>query len=1030
MLVYPDDDFCDKSGNNNNINKSDTESPNTGDQSAFQSIRSTLSKGQRSWVDPLEPKIQETFYHKNIGTLRPNYGDLLKDVNDIQNEMNNLFDGLNNNNNSDNNIDTNSDELLKTEEQNYQNKSNKKFGTYDGVLMRCLLNIFGIILFIRLGFVVSQGGLICTILIITACTTVTFITTLSMAALCCNGKIEGGGLYYIISRSLGENIGGTIGLLFSIGNSIATSMYLIGFSEIIIDTLNFGDLSDSIQIRLWSNVALLMETIVALTGGVALVTKLSKGLLMMILTVILFIFIGSIYKVNNDAGIVGWKGFNNGNLNNNLWSEFTTVDGVQYNFFRLLALFFPAHTGIMAGANISSELKNPSKNIPKGTLIAISFTSSIYLLLSFILGVVIERSTLSTNSLVLQSISVFKPIFIVGVVFATLAAAISSLTSASAILLAIINDDIIPILSKLLCINEDTIHKNNKTVIFSFIIAFLCNLIGSLNIIAPLITDFYLISYLMINFLCFLSSMSKSPGWRPTFKYYNKYVALFGTLLCFSFIILNNWVYAILSFLLSYMLYVSIKLTNNNDLSWGKVQESREYYEAYMSVLKLDKNTLKVNSLHARPGFNWRPGFLVLCGDPLERPYLINFADTLSKSYSPIFYGLIKTDVKQKYRENILKFHQSNYNHYLPRYLLNNKKKGFFESIFAKSMREGTQILLQTCGLGNLRPNTLLIGFRHNWRRDINKSREYIEVIRDCLEMGYGILILRNFQYVDWRAKSYLKIQYSQNPFKRFYYRRSRHNNDNELINHNVLDNYNIELSAKKPNLSTILSRDVSIDLSTVQSGKTKSIVMNSKMNVEDDSTIINDDDKKYFDVYWLIDDGGLTVLLPYILSLHRFWRGCLLRLNIITSNVVDDEYLNICSLMNKFRLKYEKPNIIEINKSDEYPKPITIAKFKKLIDNNINMDKNLFRKSVVTKWLKITEIIHEYSINSGIIFITLPLPTKLYKPNVNIGKPNKTTSIMNTKIYFAILEMLTENMPPTIVLRGNGQNALTFYTE
>ena len=140
---------------------------------------------------------------------------------------------------------------------------------------------------------------------------------------------------------------------------------------------------------------------------------------------------------------------------------------------------------------------------------------------------------------------------------------------------------------------------------------------------------------------------------------------------------------------------------------------------------------------------------MVLCGDPLHRPYLIHFANTLSKSHSPTFFATIKTDT-DIYRTNVNKFHQQNYGNYLPRHLLNTNKKGFFESVFAESFRHGVTMLMQCVGLGALRPNTLLLGYRHNWKLNLKLSHQYVDVIRDALEMGYAVMLLRNFSYIDW----------------------------------------------------------------------------------------------------------------------------------------------------------------------------------------------------------------------------------------------------------------------------------------
>eukprot|EP01083_Nonionella_stella_P200835 735122_1 len=216
-----DKNYIDNNDNNKpNINQQSKKSPESLNTSHSSSPRfnynSTLNKRQQSWVDPLEPRIHDTFYHKNLDTLRPRYSLLLQKHNSVDA----MFDP-----NNRNSIETKSSTYLvdrsltpsweqedKTLQQNQQ-----KFGTFKGVTARCLLNIFGVIMFLRMGWMVGQSGILLSITIILLCSSVTFITTLSMSAIATNGRIEGGGLYYMISRSLGPSFGGTVGLLFGVG---------------------------------------------------------------------------------------------------------------------------------------------------------------------------------------------------------------------------------------------------------------------------------------------------------------------------------------------------------------------------------------------------------------------------------------------------------------------------------------------------------------------------------------------------------------------------------------------------------------------------------------------------------------------------------------------------------------------------------------------------------------------------------------------------------------------------------------------
>merc|ERR1719334_659914 len=207
----------------------------------------------------------------------------------------------------------------------------------------------------------------------------------------------------------------------------------------------------------------------------------------------------------------------------------------------------------------------------------------------------------------------------------------------------------------------------------------------------------------------------------------------------------------------------------------------------------------------------------------------------------------------------------------------------------------------------------------------------------------------------------------------------------------------------------------------------------------------VNVDGSSFIDVWWLIDDGGLTVLLPYLMKLHAFWSECHLRLNIIAGAGNEMEVLNVYHLMNEFRLPFDKPNVIEVDAKHEEPEPATMRRFQELASDGaeIDFERDLIRPKVIRKWLKVSELVHEHSSQARAIVLTLPLPTRFYRYQGDADKEdqdkdaekekekqNDDKQYMNARVYFSVLEMLTEKLPPTILVRGNGQSALTFYSE
>ncbi|KAF7241519.1 Solute carrier family 12 member 1 [Varanus komodoensis] len=285
-----------------------------------------------------------------------------------------------------------------------------KFGWVKGVLVRCMLNIWGVMLFIRLSWIVGQAGIGLGVIIILLATMVTSITGLStsaiatngfvrgglgvvviclsvvvttltgisMSAICTNGVVRGGGAYYLISRSLGPEFGGSIGLIFAFANAVAVAMYVVGFAETVVELLKNSnaimvDPSNDIRIIGAITVVLLLGISVA---GMEWEAKTQVVLLFILLVAIINFFIGTVIPSNNEKEA---KGFFNYQGKSSIFAENFGPDfrGGE-GFFSVFAIFFPAATGILAGANISGDLEDPQEAIPKGTMLAILITTIVY----------------------------------------------------------------------------------------------------------------------------------------------------------------------------------------------------------------------------------------------------------------------------------------------------------------------------------------------------------------------------------------------------------------------------------------------------------------------------------------------------------------------------------------------------------------------------------------------------------------------------------------------------------------------------
>jgi amino acid transporter len=329
-----------------------------------------------------------------------------------------------------------------------------KLGTFTGVLVPCLLNILGIILYLRLGWAIGQVGIVgITATFMLAGLTVT-LTTLSISAIATNGVVKGGGAYFLISRTLGPELGGSVGLCLYLGNAIGVTFYLTGFSDALTQTAFDEEASYQLKLGI-SSAALLVLTCIAMMGA-QVFSKLNVAVLaselVTVFAAMLSFALGSTVGAGDTEGYVGFGGFNPvtnstraplDTFRDNLLPEYS--EGM--NFFTVFAVVFPAVTGIMAGANMSGDLKDPGKSLGRGTLTAIAQALSIYVILFLLMGATIERSTLKGNVHVMQDACFSPPLISFGILVSSASSGLGALCGASRILQALARDRLLNVLN-------------------------------------------------------------------------------------------------------------------------------------------------------------------------------------------------------------------------------------------------------------------------------------------------------------------------------------------------------------------------------------------------------------------------------------------------------------------------------------------------------------------------------------------------------------------------------------------------------
>uniref|UniRef100_A0A3P8V8M6 Solute carrier family 12 member 1 n=1 Tax=Cynoglossus semilaevis TaxID=244447 RepID=A0A3P8V8M6_CYNSE len=899
-----------------------------------------------------------------------------------------------------------------------------KFGWIRGVLVRCMLNIWGVMLFIRLSWVFGQAGWGLGIVVILLSCVVTTITGLSMSAICTNGVVRGGGAYYLISRSLGPEFGGSIGLIFAFANAVAVAMYVVGFAETVIELLKENnaimvDELNDIRIVGCITVVLLLGISVA---GMEWEAKAQLVLLVILLAAIVNVFVGTVIPATEKKQSEGFFNYNSKIFLENFTPDFRGTE----SFFSVFSIFFPAATGILAGANISGDLRDPQKAIPQGTLLAILITGITYLGVALCVSATVVRDAtgnvldrlnettcnasvacdlgwnftscatetckfgLMNNFQVMTMVSGFGPLIIAGTFSATLSSALASLVSAPKVFQALCKDNIY----KALHFFAKGYGKNDEPIrgyILTFIISVAFILVGNLNTIAPIISNFFLASYALINFSCFHASYAKSPGWRPAYKFYNMWLSLIGAILCCVVMFVINWWAALITYGIEILLYIYVTV-KKPDVNWGSSKQAVTFVSAVSNALSLTGIEDHVK--------NFRPQILAMTGSPKIRPALLDLAHSLSKDFGLCITCEVFVGPRSEALEDLNSGMEKN-----QLWLRKSKRKAFYAAVACDEFRDGTESLLQASGVGRMKPNIFMMGFKKNWRTAGRESMQtYVGILHDAFDFEYGTVILRVSEGLD--------------------------------VSHIVEAEGQVLGLHKRPRLSGLFMSFSVFSLPvSVCAPPPPQVVKRNEQLLEASAHFKKKQPKGTIDVWWLFDDGGLTLLLPYILSTRKKWKDCKLRIFIAGQPERSDlDKQEMESLLQKFRINctdvvviddiHVKPRPDSLKQLDDMIEPFRLHEGSKDMAEAEAMQKDspwkitdeelISFEEKTQLQVRLNELLQEHSKYANLVIVSMPIARK---------------ESVSDYLYMAWLDILTRNLPPTLLIRGNHKSVLTFYS-
>jgi amino acid transporter len=569
----------------------------------------------------------------------------------------------------------------------------EKFGAFGGVFVPSILTILGVIMYLRLPWVVGQAGLWMTVGIIVVAHVISVTTGLSVSSIATDKKVKAGGNYYIISRSLGLPIGGTLGIALFVGLSFSVSLYIIGFVESFLPTLGIEATKDAI--RLYGTLAVL-----AISGIVLVSTSLAIKMQYFILAAILLslasIFFGE--PGVKSAGPVLAPLPNGASL------------------MVLFGIFFPAVTGFTAGVQMSGDLEDPKSSIPIGTMAAIGVGFLIYIALAVFLAFRADAAALVGNTTLLQDIAWAPELVLAGIWGATLSSAMGSLLGAPRILQATSIDRITP---RIFAKGYGASSEPRNALLMTFLIAEAGILIGELNVIAAIISIFFITTYGFINLSCAIENWA-SADFRPSFAI-PTWVSVLGASACFLVMIQLDLLAFAGSTLIMGLLYLYLKKRELN-------LESGDTWEGvWSSVIRSGLHYLSQTVTHSR---NWRPNIILFSGGTGARPHLIEFGKWIVHKR-----GLLSNFDLRESSDNKVLFPKGEQTQYDDDETLQGV---FSRRLECSDIYESMETVAQVFGFAGVEPNAVMMG----WARNSRDPVKFAQLIGYLSALDYNILML------------------------------------------------------------------------------------------------------------------------------------------------------------------------------------------------------------------------------------------------------------------------------------------------
>lgn len=579
-----------------------------------------------------------------------------------------------------------------------QRENHGSLGTFAGVFTPSILTILGIILFLRLGFVVGDAGLRNALLMIGLATAVSVLTSFSLAAIATNIRVRGGGDYYLISRTLGLEFGGAIGIVLYLAQTVSIAFYAVGFGEAVAGMAGWT--------ASWGPQAIAAAAVLFLFlfawAGADVATRFQFVVMAILVASLISFFVGAFRSYDPAAAA----------------AAMSPVED-SLGFWVVFAIFFPAVTGFTQGVSMSGDLRDPGRSLPRGTFTAVGLSTVIYVSVAILMAGSATQRALVDDGRVMRSIAGFGPLIDAGVIAATLSSAMASFLGAPRILQSLARDRVFPMLRPFAAGDGPT-GNPRRGVLLSLIISLATITLGSLNVIAPVVSMFFLISYGLLNYATYYEARAMSPSFRPRFRFFSRRASLIGAMACLGSMLAINPLAGAGAALVMYLIYRYLSVRDRAE-RWADTSRAHFFQRAKESI-----RAMTGESDHPR---NWRPQILAFSADRTRRARLLQFAVWLEG-------GSGFTAVAQIIAgEGALKRRQRDKEHHALEAQI--AELGFDVhglTVLAPDPMDALPVVVQSFGLGPMAANTVVFGLPSI--DDESRVKSYVMALRSVSRLG------------------------------------------------------------------------------------------------------------------------------------------------------------------------------------------------------------------------------------------------------------------------------------------------------